>query len=429
MSLGEQTRMTGVDLTDNRSVLGSGGRKPANAWLVALAVYFGTTLVVYGAILAPIAAPPAGGVMSPQYVPPSGNRIVDALTAWDAQWYLDIAENGYTYEPERQSAVAFFPAYPLLVRAVRAVFPLSFRGAGLLVSHAMFVGALALLRIYSQKRFPAASPGLSAYTMIALALFPSSFFMRMAYTESLFLFLCLAVFVGMECRWPLGVLALMVGATTAARSVGVAMLAPLAMYVYEQSGCWRRAAGRLVWLGPLAVWGLAAYILFQWYAFDAPLAFAKTQHFWRMRPPRPVGETLLALGSWEPIWSVYLRGTYCYWREIDRGLPLALSYHSANCVAFVGAAALLLVGGLKGWLARRELVLGALLLAIPYVLASYRFCMGSQARYVSVVFPIYVVLGQFLCRIPRAAALAVLACFGGYLAWFSAMLSAGYVTV
>lgn len=415
--------------TDNGAALAGGGRKSTNAWLVALGVYLGTTLVVYGGILAPIATPLAGGAISSQHVPPAGNRIVDALTAWDGQWYQEIAENGYSYEPEQPSAVAFFPAYPLLVRAVRAVVPLSCAWAGLLVSHAMFVGALGLVGIYIDKRFPGGPPGLAGFTMMALGLWPSSFFMRMAYTESLFLFLCLAVFVGMECRWPPWVLALMVGATTAVRSVGVAMLAPLAMYVYGQSGSWRRAAGRWVWLGPLAVWGLAAYMLFQWYAFDAPLAFAKTQHYWRMRPPRPLGETLVALGSWEPLWSVYLPGTHCYWRDMDRGLPLVLSYQSANCVAFVGAIVLLVVGGLKGWLSRRELVVGTLLLAIPYLLAGYRFCMASQARFVLVVFPIYVVLGQFLCRIPRPAALALLAASGGYLAWFSRMLSVGYPTI
>ena len=60
------------------------------------------------------------------------------------------------------------------------------------------------------------------YTVLALALFPTSFFMRMVYTESLFLFLVLLTFVAMQRNWPLAVIAVIAGTATATRSVGVA---------------------------------------------------------------------------------------------------------------------------------------------------------------------------------------------------------------
>ncbi len=40
---------------------------------------------------------------------------------WDANWYLSIARDGYFYVPGSQSSVAFFPAYPLVLRAVGVV--------------------------------------------------------------------------------------------------------------------------------------------------------------------------------------------------------------------------------------------------------------------------------------------------------------------
>lgn len=372
---------------------------------------------------------PARRAQPPRHIPPAGDVLLDTLSLWDGQWYLEIATRGYSYHPHRQSAVAFFPAYPLLVRAVLAATPLGPQAAGLVVSHTLLLGAFTLLVLYVRQRFAGSPPRLALCTLWTLAVFPTGFFLRMTYTESLFLTLCLAAFLGMERRWPLGLLAGIVGAITATRSVGVAMVLPLAMHVREQSGCWRQAARRLLWVAPLSLWGLAAYMAFQGWAFGEPLAFVKTQQFWRMRPPLPAGELLLALASWEPIWSVYVPDTPCYWANLDAGLPLLLSYHSANCIAFVGAMGLLAVGGLKGWLSRRELVLAACLLAIPYLAAGYRFCMASQGRYVSVVFPIYLVLRHLLCRLPRGVATAILTLLAGYLVWFSAMLAAGYFVV
>src|SRR5688572_22754264 len=44
--------------------------------------------------------------------------LVGALGQWDGGWYLSIARAGYWYRPGEQSPVAFFPAYPLAIRAV-----------------------------------------------------------------------------------------------------------------------------------------------------------------------------------------------------------------------------------------------------------------------------------------------------------------------
>jgi hypothetical protein len=357
----------------------------------------------------------------------SGNALLEALTQWSAQWHLEIASRGYRYDPQRQSAVAYFPAYPMLVRAVRWGTGLSLQAAGLVVSHVLLFGALWLLAFYVRQRLPDAPPRLRCLALLALGLFPTGVFLRAAYTESLFLFLCLAAMLGMERRWPLVAVAGIVGAVTAARPVGVAMLLPLGQYVWTTSCSWRQAACRMLRVGPLAVWGLAAYMAYQAWAFGEPLAFAKTQAHWRMRLAASCPETLLALASWEPIWSVYLPGAPGYWRKIDPGVPLALSYQSANCVLFVGSVVLVVVGGAKKWLTGREVALAGCLLAIPYVLAAYRFCMVSQGRYVSVVFPIYLVLGQLLWRMPRVAAMGALMVSAFYLMAFAAMLAAGYL--
>nr|WP_128379777.1 hypothetical protein [Streptomyces cavernae] len=66
--------------------------------------------------------------------------------SWDSPWYLHIAEHGYGRTMHFDSGrvfsdLAFFPVYPVLVRAVTAITGLSAGGAGLLVSWAGAAGA------------------------------------------------------------------------------------------------------------------------------------------------------------------------------------------------------------------------------------------------------------------------------------------------
>jgi hypothetical protein len=55
--------------------------------------------------------------------------------------------------------------------------------------------------------------------------------------------------------------------------------------------------------------------------------------------------------------------------------------------------------------------------------------MASQARFVAVAFPVYIVMGNILNRLPRPESIAILTLFGAYLAIYSAMLAAGYVLI
>src|SRR5437762_3292667 len=46
---------------------------------------------------------------------------VNMLSRWDAGWYIEIARDGYHYEPGMPSNAAFFPLYPLLIRATHTL--------------------------------------------------------------------------------------------------------------------------------------------------------------------------------------------------------------------------------------------------------------------------------------------------------------------
>jgi hypothetical protein len=55
------------------------------------------------------------------HISPTPHPWVNMLSRWDAAWYVEIARDGYHYEPGAPSNPAFFPLYPLLIRAVHAL--------------------------------------------------------------------------------------------------------------------------------------------------------------------------------------------------------------------------------------------------------------------------------------------------------------------
>ncbi|MCR4412319.1 MAG: hypothetical protein NUV77_07820 [Thermoguttaceae bacterium] len=388
-----------------------------------------TAIVVIGVYWGLGCFRPAAHSRSPEHFPPTGNRFHDALVQWDGQWYMEIAARGYRYDPERPSSVAFFPLYPLLGRAMATATGLSVGWALLAVSHLALMGAFVLFAAYANMRGEGEPPERAALALLAFGLFPTTFFARVAYSESLFLFLSLLALVAMRRDWPAWAIAAVIGLATAARSVGVALLLPFAMHLVRQTGWSWRTAGRWLALAPLALWGLLAYMAYLGLAEGEPLAFAKAQRHWQMRPPTPLAEKTLAYLSWEPIWSVYDSSSAAHWRRFGDN-PLALaSLQAANPVLFVLAVALVALGAARRWLTAEETLLAAGLLLIPYLLRGYDMAMTGQGRFVAVVVPIYLVLGRLLAHAPRTVAGVVVAGMAFYLGLYAAMFAAGYFFV
>src|SRR3954451_4475017 len=137
---------------------------------------------------------------------PLGNALAAPLARWDSVWYLAIANDGYPADDPRRAA--FFPLYPLLVRAANAVVgrPVI---AGALVSLACFAVALVLLHRLTEIELggPAASEA-----VWALALFPGAVFFSAVYSEALYLALSIGCLYAVRTgRWGLA------GAAGAAR--------------------------------------------------------------------------------------------------------------------------------------------------------------------------------------------------------------------
>ena len=349
--------------------------------------------------------------------------LLDRLTARDGKYYERIAENGYSYTPGQQSNVAFFPAYPLLARVVAAVGRTSIPIAMLIVSNACFLLACVVLVRYARRR--SYDPG---RMLLLVAFVPAGLFFHVGYSESLFLLLAVLVLHGLNRRWPLEAVALIAGAATATRAPGVALAAPVIVEALRRHVGTPRSFWRAAVVCALSGWGLLAFMTYQHVAFGDALAFARTQQQYFLRSPDPTQSKLAAYALFEPIWSVYAPGSPAHWRRFGAQNPL-FSLAFQNPLYFVAAMALAAVGTRQRWLNRSELVYCWLGLLIPYFTRGFDMCMGSQARFSIVVFPLYFVVSRLLARVgPIGLALIVAIC-AFLLGAFMGMFGAGYTFV
>jgi Gpi18-like mannosyltransferase len=152
------------------------------------------------------------------------------FTAWerfDALWFLRIAADGYR---AADGSAAFFPLYPLVVRAVSALLGGHPFAAGLLVSNTAFLGAL--LVVYSLTRSELSEP-VARTTVVLLCCFPTSFFFFAPYSESLFLLLAsTALWGARRGRWAVAGAAGFGAALT--RNVGIVVAAAVAVEAIQR---------------------------------------------------------------------------------------------------------------------------------------------------------------------------------------------------
>lgn len=353
----------------------------------------------------------------------------DALHAfanWDGEWYLRIVHNGYAYDATKPSSVAFFPAYPLLAWGIVRATGVDPVVALLIVSHTALIAAFALALAYVRLRFPNDKQEFGGYVLLSLGMFPTALFFRMAYSESLFVFLTVLCLYGMERRWPLVLLGVLVGVATATRPVGLALLPPFVLHVWRRSESAQQFGFRVAWLLPLSVWGIVAYMGYQWRVFGEPLAFVKTQANWRVYRPASLSEKVVALVTFKPVWGVFSSSYPGYWRGRTVYPNPFASLSLLNPLFFLAGSMLILIGLCRRWLSASEILLACFLLLIPYAASSYEMHMSGMGRFVAAIFPLHLVLGQFLARLrgPFAALLlSVSACF---LSWYAALFAAWY---
>ncbi|WP_202461497.1 mannosyltransferase family protein [Streptomyces sp. SID8374] len=116
--------------------------------------------------------------------------VLAPFQQWDANHYLHIARDGYfpadagPWVEGWDNREAFFPGFPLLLRAVHVVVP-SWTAAGLLIS--LVAGAVAVLALSRIARSYVPEDADGRRTALFFLLSPCAVFLAAGYTEALFL--------------------------------------------------------------------------------------------------------------------------------------------------------------------------------------------------------------------------------------------------
>jgi len=185
---------------------------------------------------------------------------------WDWERYLTIAEYGYTsgkgpaYD---SSIVAFFPGYPVVLRAVHLVVR-NWVASGLLISlvaGAVACVALARLAQFEQRdRFGAESRRAAVTAVLVLVCAPAAVFLAAGYTESLFLALAVPAWLAARSRhWVLaGVLTALAAAVRIDGAFEAAGIAVMFLLSRPKARDWARSPALA--LPAAAIGGYFAYL-------------------------------------------------------------------------------------------------------------------------------------------------------------------------
>jgi hypothetical protein len=288
---------------------------------------------------------------------------------WDACWYTKIAT--YGYEPGVDS-VNFWPLFPLLTGLAGRLLAGSMALGGLVVAGIAYVVAMTGLRRLVAIDFDDEA---ALTTVIAISIFPTAFFFFAPFTESLFL--ACAVWSILAARRRLWLLAAVAGLLAAlTRIQGVFLVLPMG---WEAVMYWRELGwGRT---GRPSVGALMTPTL-------ATLAPAVGFVSFLVASSLVAGQTPL---DTQEAWG----GTNFHppWEVVDASWRWALEHHDP--LQLLNLVTLLLFGFIA-LLGLRQVPIAYSLYALPQILILATRIqptpLTSTARYLLVVFPVFVVL-------------------------------------
>jgi len=366
-----------------------------------LAAYAASRLLylISGSLLARIV--PTSGFQRITLDAPFGS--MNTWSHWDGEHYVALAVGGYLNPPDNVSP-AFFPLYPLLVRSCAELFggPISEQALsvwGPLLSLLFLPFAFYFIYQIALNEF---DEEVARGTVLALAFFPTTFFLNAAYTESLFLALSAGSIWAVRVRSDLLLACVMAGLASATRNVGVFLMVPL---LYE----WVKDIESYRWRGIyllMAPGGLLAYMGYLWARFGDPLLFYSAQKSWGRQATGPLDTAGRAWGSAvEGAGRLLDPGLWAHPALGDVADHLAGAGNLFNLSFFVFAVVVLLAG--LRYLPLSLTVYGLLLVAPATLFGTPESPLMGTPRYVLVAFPLFIVLGLLSRNRPL---------FGGWLA-------------
>ncbi len=287
---------------------------------------------------------------------------------WDASHFLDLAQHGYPHQSgPREHLIALLPVYPLAIRVAHLFIP-QWHAVAVVLSNCCCAAALIYLFLLVQMEHDGA---VARRAVLFCAVFPTAYFLHIAYSESIFLLLTVAAFYyARRGQWLVcGVLGML---ATGTRIPGLAMLPPVVFeYLQQRNFRWRAITANVGFL-LLVPLGAVAYLLINYYCFHDPLHFLATQ---------------------KQSWGVFLRWPFqsvtANWYGIRHfSADERVVQYGGPFVAFIFSTVALCAASF----ALRPCY--SLYLGISWVIIFFNNFAISSPRYLLVVFPIFILLAR-----------------------------------
>jgi hypothetical protein len=229
------------------------------------------------------------------------------LIQWDGQHYLSIARDGYEkfpcpWNPDNICGnIGWFPFYPMVARAVSQL--VGFIGADvrvamIAVSWLAFWMALLVMYRLAEDRFGRRS---AFFALLALLLFPSSFYFLTAFPYSVYLLLAVLVFYGIE-REKYAWIVLPTGLLAITYPSGVVIGLPVLFTLITK---WKKidTRGKLSLVAALCAIGLTIFLFccYYWWKFDDFFLYQRfqAQSYYAHQPTLPLIPIIQSLTTFE----------------------------------------------------------------------------------------------------------------------------------
>jgi Gpi18-like mannosyltransferase len=187
---------------------------------------------------------------------PLPGHWLDIWNRWDSLHYVSIANDGYQSTGEAKASLVFYPLFPWLMRGAKFLVRDTVAGGFVVSTIASLFAAFLLYRLaeHDEETRPRA-----AEVVFFLSIFPTSYFLHIPYTESLFLALTLAAFLfARREQWAYAGIAGAFASLT--RVNGVLLIPALMVEAFLQWRRTRRVDPRWAWIFLTAA-GLGVYLL------------------------------------------------------------------------------------------------------------------------------------------------------------------------
>jgi hypothetical protein len=205
-------------------------------------------------------------------------HLFNALTTgWDAHWYTLIAQHGYPHHIVNEghgSRWAFFPAWPLTIRATVEVTHLPYVPATMILSFILGLTSAVALWLAVREVFGSV---VADRAVLLYVFFPAAYVLSLGYAEGLFITTCGACLFALSRRyWMTAALFAALGGLT--RSFGVVLIACVVLSAGHAFVTHRKI--RALMALAIAPLGFVAWLIYSWWTVGTPFAFVQAERFW-----------------------------------------------------------------------------------------------------------------------------------------------------